>query len=309
VKALLALAVSTLALAACGGAHPVRLRATAAPAPATRWVGTHGIEVAVPAAWRLDRGMCGTPKANTVLWLENGTTQCLTSQPPRLSVVEFSGIEKGRQAARGTRVTIDGAAALRRSAGTVAGSHAVQLVFPHRGITVSVLSPHRSLLRRILDSVRVVRVDENSCPTRPAPVYRLGSRPSGPFVPKGAVRVVGCSYNGPWLDQSSRVGSKAAARLARAFAAAPYGFSRAPRHSFLPSICRPSWRDSLIVARFEYAGARPPVSVAAHIEGCSRLGASNGRWAVRMQPRWVFQIVGDARYSGDFVDPRTARAP
>jgi hypothetical protein len=308
VKALLALAVSTLALAACGGAHPVRLRPTAAPAPATRWVGTHGIEVAVPAAWRLDREMCGTPKANTVLWLESGTTQCLTPQPLRLSVVEFSAIERGRQGARGTRVTIDGAAALRRSTGTVAGSHAVQLVFPHRGITVSVLSPHRSLLRRILASARVVRVDENGCPTRPAPVYRLGSRPLGPFVQKGAVRAIGCSYRGKWLDRSSRVGRGAAARLARALDAAPWGFSRAPRHSFLPSDCRPSWRDSLIVTRFEYAGGRPPVSVAAHIEGCSRLGASNGRWTVRMRPRWVFQIVRDARYSGGFVDPRTARA-
>jgi hypothetical protein len=307
VKALLALVLSTLALAACGGAHTVRLRATAASAPATRWVGTHGIEVAVPATWRLNRGMCGTPKANTVLWKEDGVLQCLTNQPPGLSVVEFGGVERGRHG--GTPVTIDGAAVLRRPAGTVAGSREVQLVFPRRGITVSVLTPHRSLLRRILASVRVVRVDVNGCPTRPAPVYRLGSHPLGPFVPSGAVGAVGCTYSGKWLDRSNRIGRGAASRLARALEAAPWGFSRAPRGSILPSICRPTWRDSLIVARFEYAGGRPPVSVAAHIDGCSRLGASNGRWAVRIKPRWVFQIVGDARYSGGFVDPRTARAP
>jgi hypothetical protein len=307
VKALLALAVSTLALTACGGAHPVRLRPTAAPALATRWVGTHGIEVAVPAAWRLDRGICGTPKANTVLWNEDGVLTCLTNQPRGLSVVEFGGVERGRHG--GTPVTVDGAAALRRTARTVAGSREVQLVFPRRGITVSVLTPHRSLLRRILASVRVVRVDENGCPTRPAPVYRLGSRLLGPFVPRGAVRMIGCSYHGKWLDRSNRIGRGAAARLARALDAAPWGFSRAPRHSILPSICRPTWRDSLIVARFEYAGGRPPVSVAAHIDGCSRLGASNGRWAVRMRPGWVFRIVRDGRYSGGFIDPRTARAP
>jgi hypothetical protein len=303
VKAILALAVSTLALAACGGGHAVRLHTAAAPAPATRWVGTHGIEVAVPAAWRDNRGTCGTPKANTVLWNEDGVLQCLTAQPPGLSVVEFGGVERGRHA--GTPVTVDGAAALRRSGGTVAGSREVQLVFPRRGITVTVLSPHPSLLRRILASVRMVRVDENGCPTRPSPVYRLGSGTIGPFVPKGAVRVIGCSYRGRWLDRSNRVGAAAAARLARALDAAPWGFSRAPRHSFLPSICRPSWRDSLIVARFEYPGGRAPRSVAAHIEGCSRLGASNGRWAVQMKRRWVFQIVEGARYAGGFVDPRT----
>ena len=252
--------------------------------------------------------MCGTPKANTVLWNEDGVLQCLTNQPRGLSVVIFSGVDGGRHS-QARPVTIDGAAALRRPARTVAGSRQAQLVFPHRGITVSVLSPHRSLLRRILASVRVVRVDENGCRIRPAPIYRLGSRPLGPFVPKGAVRAIGCSYRGKWLDRSNRIGHGPAARLARALDAAPWGFSRAPRHSFLPSICRPSRRDSLIVARFEYAGARLPVSVAAHIEGCSRLGASNGRWAVRMRPRWVFQIVRDARYSGGFVDPRTARAP
>lgn len=297
-KALLAVALSTLALAACGGAHAVRLSANAAPAPVMRWVGTHGIEVAVPAAWRLDRGLCGTPKADTVLWNEDGVLTCATAQPPGLSVVEFGGVGRARH--RGTPVTIDGAAALRRPARTVAGSREVQLVFPHRGITVSVLSPHRSLLQRILASVRTVRVDEDGCPTRPAPVYRLGSRPIGPFVPKGAVRVVGCSYKGPWLDQSRRVGSKAATRLARAFAAAPYGFSHPPRNSILPSACGSIWTDSLVVARFEYAGGRPPVSVAAHLDGCSRLGASNGRWAIRLRPGWVFHLVKDVHYLGDF---------
>jgi hypothetical protein len=304
VKALLAVALSTLALAACGGAHAVRSSANAAPAPVMRWVGTHGIEVAVPAAWRLDRGLCGTPKADTVLWNEDGVLTCATAQPPGLSVVEFGGVERARHG--GTPVTIDGAAALRRPVGTVAGSREVQLVFPRRGITVSVLSPHRSLLRRILASARVVRVDANGCPTRPAPVYGLGPRSLGPFVPRGAVRMIGCSYRGRWLDRSNRIGGAAAARLAGALDAAPWGFSRAPRHSILPSACGPSWRDSLIVARFEYAGGRQPVSVAAHLDGCSRLGASNGRWAVRMRPGWVFQIVRDARYGGGFVDPGTA---
>jgi len=118
--------------------------------------------------------------------------------------------------------------------------------------------------------------------------------------------MIGCSYHGRWLDLSNRIGAAAAARLARAFDAARYGFSRAPKGSYLPSICGSTWRGSFVVARFEYA-ARAPVYVTAHLDGCSRLGASNGSWAVRMAPRWIFQFTSESGYSGGFVDPRRAR--
>ncbi|HZT94700.1 MAG TPA: hypothetical protein VE985_09505 [Gaiellaceae bacterium] len=305
--------VSTLALTACAGGRSAapRLspaRARQAPPPPTRRVGTHGIEVAVPARWRLGRGMCGTPKANTVLWNEDGTLQCLIRQPPGLSVVEFGSILRkpcGWYRHHAKLVRIDGGARARRwVVGTVDGSHAVQLVFAARGISITVLSPHRPLLRRILASVRTVRVDPNGCPTHPSQDYRRGQRPSGspPFVPKGAVGMVGCSYKGRWLDMSNRIGGRAAERLARAFAAAPSGFSHARPGAVLPSSCLPSWRASLIVARFEYSGGRRPATVTAHLSGCTRLGASNGRWAVRLRPAWVMRLVSDARYAGDFIE-------
>jgi hypothetical protein len=305
-KSLAALALSTLALSACAGAHSALVGSSAAASTRTRWVGTHGIEVAVPAAWRLRRGMCGTPKANTVLWNEDAITTCLTGQPRGLSVVEFWGVlrrPRGWYRRHTTPVTIDGVRARRSSGGMVAGSREVQLAFLDRGITVHVLSPDRSLLRRLLASVRVVRVDHNGCPTRPAPAYRLGSRPSASqrLVPSGAIRVVGCSYDGRWLDQSNRIGRRRAARLTRALDAAPYGFSHAAPGSILPSICGSTWRGSLIIAHFEYAGRRPPTAVSAHLDGCSRLGASNGRWAVRLRPGWVSGLVSDAHYYGGFV--------
>lgn len=314
-KKCLGVVVLALALTACAGAHSAASHVPPASAvergPAMRWVDTHGIEVAVPARWRLGRGMCGTPKANTVLWNEDGMLACLTGQPPGLSVVEFGSVLRrphGWYRRHTTRVTIDGALARRRDAGTVRGSHELELDFPRRDISVTVLSPDRSLLRRILASVRIVRVNEYGCPTRPHPDYRLGSRPnaSRPFVPDGAVRMIGCSYHGRWLDRSNHAGRRAAARLAHAFEGAPFGFSRAPRGSILPSICGSSWRGSFVVARFEYESRRP-VTVTAHLEGCARLGASNGRWAVRMTPGWVFPFTREAGYAGDFVDPRTAR--
>jgi hypothetical protein len=316
VKKCLGVVALTLALAACGGAHSAPRVSPAfavqANAPATQLVDTHGIEVAVPASWLLNRGTCGTPQANTVLWNEDGTTLCLTGQPQGLSVVEFWGILRRPHQhvwyqRHTTPVVIDGARARRWDAGTVSGSHEVELIFPRRNITVDVLSPDRSLLRRILASVHVVRVDQNGCPTRPAPVYRKGSQPSSsePFVPARARRVVGCSYQGRWLDHSNLAGPRAARHLARALDAAPYGLSSAPHH-ILPSACGSTWRGSSMVARFEYVG-RQSVSVAAHLIGCTRLGASNGRWGVRPRPWWVGLLTNDAHYGGALIDPHTLR--
>jgi hypothetical protein len=287
-------------------ASPVAVQADE---PAMRYVDTHGIEVAVPASWRLGDGLCGTPRANTVLWNEDGINLCLIGQPQGLSVVEFWGVLRRPHVhawyqRHTTRVVIDGAGARRWSAGTVSGSQEVELIFPRRNITVAVLSPDPSLLRRILASVRVVRVDQNGCPTRPAGVYTHGTRRSvsKPFAPAGARRVVGCSYQGGWLDHSNLVGPTAARRLARALDAAPYGFDHAPRHTILHSVCGSTWRGSSIVARFEYASRRPVV-VTAHLDGCARLGASNGHWGIRVRPWWVGLLTTDARYFGAMVDP------
>lgn len=313
VKRCLGALVLGLALTACAGSHAAGQHSPALAmqknAQPTRWVDTHGVEVAVPASWRLGRGLCGTPKENTVLWNEDGMTLCLTGQPQGLSVVEFWGVmrrphQRAWYRRHTTPVVIDGVSALRWDAGMVRGSREVQLIFPRRNITVSVLSPDLSLLRRILASMRVVRVDRAGCPTRPAGVYARGSRQSAskPFVPAGARRVVGCSYQGRWLDHSNLVGPGAARHLARALDAAPFGFSRAPRHTILPSICGSTWRGSSITARFEYT-ARRPVTVTAHLEGCDRLGASNGRWGVRIRPWWVGLLTKDAAYFGAMVDP------
>lgn len=299
--------VLALALTACAGAHSAAPRAqpvldVQGGAP-TQWVGTHGIEVAVPAAWKLGRGWCGTPQANTVLWNEDGTTLCLPSQPPGLSVVEFNGYLReslGWYRRHTTPVTIDGVPARRSNSRTVRGSHEVQLSFPDRRITVAVLSPSRPLLRQILASVRIVSMDQNGCPTHPTPLFRRGSRrhAAEPFVPGGAVGLIGCSYQGRWLDQSNRLGRRAVARLTRTLDEAPFGFSHPPHHTILRSTCGSTWRGSLIVVHLRYAGARPSRSVAAHLIGCSHLGASNGRSGVMLRRPWVNQITRDARYFG-----------
>lgn len=300
--------VLVLALSACAGARsaePVSRVAVQTAAPATRWVGTHGIEVAVPAAWKLGRGWCGIPQANTVLWNEDGNALCLPSQPSGLSVVEFNGYlhePVGWYRRHTTPITIDGVHVRRLGVSAVRGSREVQLAFPDRGISVAVMSPSRALLRRILGSMRIVRVDPNGCPTHPTPLYRRGTRKSasGPFVPAGAVGLVGCSYQGRWLDHSNRLGRRAATQLARALDDAPLGFSGA-RHNILRSACGSTFRGSLIIVHFRYGVGRGSRPVAAHLIGCTRLGASNGRWGILRRRPWVNLITRDAHYAGALI--------
>lgn len=310
VKTCLGVLALTLGLTACAGSHSsapvVSPVAVQHGTPAMQTVDTHGLEVSVPAAWRLGRGICGTPQEDTVLWNEDGINTCLVSQRRGLSVVEFGGsLRRLRGYLRETTpVTIDGVRARRWDAGTVLGSHEIRLDFARRNISVTVLSPDPALLSRILGSIRAIRVDLNGCPTHPAGSYARGSRQraSTQFVPVGPRRVVGCSYQGRWLDHSNLAGQRAARHLARALDAAPFGFSHAPRGTILPSICGSTWRGSAMTARFEYV-ARNPVTVTAHLEGCARLGASNGRWGVRIRPWWVGLFTHDARYFGAMVDP------
>ena len=307
----LAALVLVLALTGCATARTTapKLSPAKATQPATpwarQWVDTHGIEVAVPAQWQLGRGLCGTPKADTVLWNNGAILACLTSQPPGLSVVEFSGVlnrPAGWYRRHTTRVTIDGAEAFRWNAGVVAGSREVQLIFPLRGITVSVMSPHRALLRQMLASVRIVKVNSVGCPTRPHPSYRTGSRPSSArrFAPAGATGLVGCYYEAGWLDRSNRVGSSAAQRVAKVLNHASWGSSPAPRGSIASSECAPSW-NSFSIAYIKYAH-KQPVAVTAHLDGCTHLGASNGKWGVRMSHAWVPTFWTNVAYYGSVAD-------
>ena len=312
-KCLAALAL-VLALTACASAgisapklSPVSATLPTKPATpwARQWVDTHGIEVADPARWKLNSGHCGTPQANTVLWNNGIILDCLTSQPRGLSVVEFGGVlnrPTGWYRRHATRVFIDGAEAFRVNAGFVAGSREVQLIFHHRGITVSVMSPNRALRRQILASVRSVKVNTDGCPTRPQPSYRTGSRPrSGRRFPPSR------SHRGRWLLLRSgmarpvnRAGSKAAQRVAKVLNHAAWGSSRAPGGSIASSECVPSWH-SFSIAYFEYAH-RKPVAVTAHLDGCRHLGASNGKWGVRMSYAWVPTFWDNVAYYGSVAD-------
>jgi hypothetical protein len=295
------LALLVVALTACGTAHarPKAIAPVTRVTYKTQEVGTHGIELAVPAAWKLNKGLCGTPTANTVLWNEDGITTCLIVRPRRVSAVLFGGgvIAPTKHA---TRETIGGVRVVRLSESS---GRDVVLDLPGRGISVTVLGPQRALVRQIVASLHAFRTDKNGCPSRtPSGGYRLGSRPrpSQRFIPSGATRLVGCYYQGRWLDVSSRVGSRSARRVARLMDNAPYGFSRAPRNTIAQSECAPSW-GSFSVAHFEYAN-RPPVAVTVHPDGCTRLGASNGKWGVQMSHSWVPTWWRNVAYDGSIAD-------
>ena len=128
----------------------------------------------------------------------------------------------------------------------------------------------------------------------------LGLRGPQVLLKCGATGLVGCYYEAGWLDRSNRVGSSAAQRVAKVLNHASWGSSPAPRGSIASSECAPSW-NSFSIAYIKYAH-KQPVAVTAHLDGCTHLGASNGKWGVRMSYAWVPTFWNNVAYYGSVAD-------
>ena len=266
----------------------------------TQPVDLHDIELEVPAAWKLGQGSCGTPTANTVLWNIGVMHLCQQLQPPNVSAVIFQAYPPQADPKYASEKTIGGVRVYRS---TQSQGRYVQLDLPGRGIGVTVFSPDATLVRQIVSSLHTARRDKNGCPTHsPTNGYRLGSRPKADerFIPPGAIKLIGCYYNGRWLDHSVRVGRDRAQQVTRVMNNAHYGLSGMPRGRIAGRWCRPSF-GKFSVGHFEYAN-RPPVAVTVHPNGCARLGASNGTWAVRMSHAWVPTFWRNVTYDGSIAN-------
>lgn len=125
-------------------------------------VTVHGVEVFVPATWKINKTRCGTPTEDTVIFDDGSAiTSCAVRQPPGLTVVRLDSADgypgRLRSAVATQPVTVDGHSG-RRGSGTPAGTHTrlAVLVLPDSNMVVSVESPDPAVARRILDSTRVV---------------------------------------------------------------------------------------------------------------------------------------------------------
>jgi hypothetical protein len=273
-------------------------------------VAYHGVQLFVPASWRINDVRCGTPQGDTVILGDRGLeTTCLTASPPNLTVVTMRRIDTplGRQAAavahRAVRVrgvtAREGTGELpqRDTQGTV-------LVIPSVDVVVSVSAPRPASVAAILDTARVVKVDSNGC------VQRLGALVPQPgrdveaqrlqLVPGLPVSASLCRYSDDWLAQSVALTVGQMQRLQRILNALPAGATRLTGFRHEPRQCATDARHGFMV---HFRFRNNDLQVAVHVGDCSMLTAYNGVRLTEVSGPLISMLVGLASYDGELPPP------
>jgi hypothetical protein len=285
--------------------------------PGTQPVSYHGVEIFVPAAWKINDERCGTPEANTVLVSRSNNGLCSDGGPTGLTVVRIAPattdpgtIVSDIAALATTATTVDGQPA-RRGSGVLAYAHTLQhvLVLPGPNVFVSVESPNAKAAATILDSVRITPIDLNGCVDRVTTlVATLSSRPdaTAALVPGRPIRATVCSYSDFRVIDSEPVPAARLSTLISTFNGLPVGLSY-PGTGFggSPAVCAEDLRNGFIV-HFSYtAGSQLDVYV--HIGDCTTLSASNGARTTKINAPLVNTLLDLVGYIDGFADPTALR--
>lgn len=199
---------------------------------AVQYVSFHGIEVAVPATWRLYAERCGTATTDTVL-LAGVHTDCRPNiSEAQLTVVRLATID------------VEDPATLKvASSPEVVGEQHLLLghrdlpdgrqqtvaLFPSVNVVEEIASPRTSVARSILDSTRAVSVDHAGCASRRGATSLGDHHGLREAVSTPTVRMAVCSYVDGWLYASSaRPSSSASTALTQILSGLPAGYTSAP---------------------------------------------------------------------------------
>jgi hypothetical protein len=320
--AVLALALVPLAADAAlrtrDGSHHSISTADPVPADDTQAISYHGIEMRVPASWKVNDTYCGTPMHDTVVVAQGPTPDCLVREPPGLTVVEIltTSTEPDSFGAiystvATESVTVDGSPA-QRGSGYITRIQARRsvLVLPEQEVVVSIESPDDAMAERLLDSVHLAPVDSNGCAARVSSLTPdRGAKPAyaaAALLPPGATSVSICRYRDLQLERSTRLTANDVAQLQSIFGALPVGVSHpGPEFAEAPFLCAEDLRRGFVIRADSPDGDITPVFV--HIGGCDELSASNGARSTKIDWPLVTFMTRHVGYDFSFPDPRTLR--
>jgi len=249
-----------------------------------RFVGFHGVQIAVPATWRLEDQRCGAARSDTVLYPDVATEACYWTPPPNLTVVTFfelsTAIRLGWSKAafhtvadHGQMVSVGWLEAARQR------PRLLVLFARQVGAAVAIQSPSEATARRLMASVRVVKVDADGCPSEVGRLHPLGPSAvpgaDGELVPGAPTGVALCRYEDFWLAESAHASGHALSTLVAILNSLKPGTShvRGSGGESASACAQDAHRGFLL--RFSYPnGVLEPVLV--HISGCGALSAANG---------------------------------
>jgi hypothetical protein len=142
----------------------------APPAPDWRWESSHGLELAVPASWKINDTDCNQTDAPSIVRAQGAVDECLTPEPTSKEIVQIFGGEEAErvQLPNGLEphdVSLGDEPAERVEGRTDDGRFAGWLRVPRLKVVVQARVHERDTLIRVFDSARVVDVDHNGCAT------------------------------------------------------------------------------------------------------------------------------------------------
>ena len=196
--------------------------------PGMQPVSYHGVEVFVPARWKINAYGCGfQARQDTVIIPEGAAAACLQSPPPgALTVVrmyQFSMQSIAQQEARLATepVIIDGYPALRGYRVSpwpyFEPKYPLAILYlPAQDVVVMVSSPNKQTALALLNSAHVVKVDARGCVSHVTPfVPPTAAGTSAPMVPGQPTGAVICRYLDNWLFRSAAASNSQLAELVR----------------------------------------------------------------------------------------------
>ena len=273
------------------------------PAAGWRWESSHGLELAVPASWKINDTDCNQTDAPSIVRAQGATDACLTPEPTSKEIVEIFGGEavEGVQLPKDLEpydVSLDDEPAERGEGKTDDGRFAGWLRVPRLNVVVEARVHEQGTLTRVLDSARVVDVDHNGCATAREDIH---AKPPATqtLVPIETRALSVCYFGGSdVLLASSWLESDAAAQLVTKLNEAGPGAnpdvpeSQCARTEDVPPV------DAMLIAQ----GTQDPAIVEVSFAGCTNRGLRNGRDTSRVSQD-LLQAIMDPLHTGYGFSP------
>jgi len=248
-------------------------------------IGFHGLDVTVPASWKINDTKCGTPQGDTVIRDTGGMPLCLVNRPSGISSLELVDNPEYWQPKMQSIRTITNPHGMQLERGTVPDRPGVAIYVPDAHVLMFADTVTDVETNAIVDSIQLADTDPNGCAMReteldPPTSYQPEASMKDALIPGSPSTIAICHYVDHWLVSSVTLTGQEMTDLVGVVNALPEGFVHAPPSTYDPSICsEPSSAGGELGSGFVLWVSEPGSATTplwAHVGICGHLGITNG---------------------------------
>jgi hypothetical protein len=248
-------------------------------------IGYHGLDVTVPASWKINDTTCGTPQSDTVIRDQGATTTCLVPRPPGINSLELVDNPDYWQPKMQSVLPLTNPQGVQLDRGTIPDRPGAAIYVPDVHVLMFVDTVTDSETNAIIDSIQLADTDPNGCAMRamdldPSASYQPDASMKDAMIPGSPSTIAICHYVDHWLMSSVTLKDQEMTDLVRVVNGLPEGFVHAPPSSYDPSICsEPSSAGGELGSGFVLGVSEPgsaTLPLWAHVGICGHLGITNG---------------------------------